>query len=699
MTPSAPSSRIPNLLPGLLLVAVTLGVFWQVSSHDFVLFDDDLYVTKNEQVQQGLTGEGLRWALTATHATNWHPLTWLSHMLDVQLFGLDAGAHHLVNLALHALNALLLYLLLLGMSGRRWPSLWVAALFALHPLHVESVAWVAERKDVLSTLFGILTLLAYVGLVRRPGVGRSLLVLLLFALGLMAKPMLVTLPFVMLLLDLWPLRRLDGDGAVRPARLLLEKVPLLLLCAGSCVITVLAQSAGGALRSMEQLSLGTRVGNALNSYAWYIGKLFWPADLVVLVPHPGASLPLWQPIGAGLLLLGVSAVVVARVRTRPWLLVGWFWFLGTLVPVIGLVQVGSQAVADRYSYLPLVGLLIMLAYGAAELVRERPAARPLAAVAAVATVVACSVLTWIQAGVWKDSFTLFEHTLARTRNNFVIHNNLGGALHKSGEIPRAVEQYSEALRLYPDYVVALRNKGAALMELGRRGEAIESFRRIVGILPEDSAAATHLARALTEVGGLAEAEGLLRRAVSLDADNLDARASLAVILAMTGRIPQAIQECRAVLGVDPAQVEANVQLGLILLQQGNEAEAAPLLERALQGQPNHPGACLGLGGLRSRQGQLKQAEELFRRGLQSNPRDPALLLDLGTALARQGLLVEAREPFQQLLALDPRNLQALHNLARTHAEADEMDEARRLWRRVLAIHPEDENARRFLEQP
>ncbi len=377
-----------EILICLFLVLATLTVYWQVGNYEFVNFDDDKYIIENFHVQKGLTRDSVIWAFTATHVSNWHPLTWLSHMLDFQLYGLNPSGHHLTNVFFHLVNTLLLFLVLKLMTGALWRSGLVAALFAVHPLHVESVVWVAERKDVLSTLFWMLTLWAYLGYTKRPGVKRYLVILLAFALGLMAKPMLVTLPFVLLLLDYWPLKRIElGQSAIglpaasqpstianKPGaqafRLLLEKTPMFVLAAVSSVVTFIVQKSGGAVGALETYPFKIRMANALLSYVIYLKKMIWPQNLAVFYPHPGQSLPMWQAAGAGLLLVVVSIAVIRAGRRYPYLPVGWLWYVGTLVPVIGLVQVGDQAMADRYTYVSLIGLFIVVAWGVPDVARS-----------------------------------------------------------------------------------------------------------------------------------------------------------------------------------------------------------------------------------------------------------------------------------------------------------------------------------------
>jgi tetratricopeptide (TPR) repeat protein len=482
---------------GLLWVAVVLlaavfAVYGQTAGFNFVMYDDGKYVTGNAVVKSGLTLAGVRWALTSCLDANWFPLTWLSHLLTVQLFGLNAGAHHLVNVFLHSLNGVLLLYLLHRMTGALWRSALVAALFALHPLHVESVAWVAERKDVLSALFWLLTMLAWCRYAERPGTLRYLLALALFGLGLMAKPMLVTLPFVLLFVDWWPLDRLRRTGrddglphrpaGVTPVRLLVEKVPFLLLSAGSCVVTYIVQRKGGAVNVLDNDSLLYNVANGLVSYVRYIGKMFWPRGLAVFYPLE-ATIPPWQTGGALVLLLCLSLLALRFARRYPYLAVGWFWYLGTLVPVIGIVRVGAHAIADRYTYLPLIGLFIIIAWGGAEVAERLPRGRRLLAAGAAVTAAALSLVAWQQVGTWRNNYTLFEHALAVTDKNWLAHNNLATALVGDGRLDEAFYHVNEALRFRPDYASAYNNLGVIANRRGDPAQTVAAYRRALELEP------------------------------------------------------------------------------------------------------------------------------------------------------------------------------------------------------------------------
>jgi tetratricopeptide (TPR) repeat protein len=509
-----------------MLLGLTLFTYWSVRKYEFVDYDDDRYITANPRIQQGLTLKNAAWAFTAMEVANWHPLTWLSHMADCQLYGLHPSGHHLTNLLMHLVNVLLLFHVLQLMTRARWPSAMVAALFAVHPLNVESVAWIAERKNVLSTLFWLTTMWAYAYYARRPGWKRYLLVAGSFVLGLMSKPMLVTLPCVLLLLDYWPLGRLRAraleDEAAdqtpdqtdqRPSlddlrsnafrrtffRLLLEKAPLFLLAAASSAITMKAQLMDGALGA-KMLTTGARLSNALVSYLSYIYQMVWPTRLAVLYPHPGETLPRWQGITAALALICITILVIRGSRRFPYLVVGWLWYLGTLVPVIGVVQVGSQAMADRYAYVPLIGLFIIIAWGMKDLTRALPFRSYWLAAASALVLIALTMTTRRQLSYWQNSITLFEQTLKVTDNNAIAHNNLGAVLVRKGRLDEGLMHLYEAVRLNPDYGTAYDNIAVTLYQQAnllmqdesRAEEAMALYRRALELKPTFTEAQQHL---------------------------------------------------------------------------------------------------------------------------------------------------------------------------------------------------------------
>jgi tetratricopeptide (TPR) repeat protein len=592
------TNRLPRLVY-LVLIFITLVVFHQLPSHDFINLDDDILVYENPHVHAGLNKEGIAWAFTTFEAYNYHPLTWLSHMLDFQLFGLRPGLHHLTNLLFHLANTVLLFFVLRRMTGALWRSGFVAALFALHPLHVESVAWVAERKDLLSAFFWLLTMWAYARYAERPGLKRYLPVLLFFGLGLLAKPMVVTLPFVLLLLDFWPLGRMkfhqgSNDSPPREPkipifRLVWEKIPLFALAAISIVVTFAAQQKGGALKSLEAFPLTTRIANALVSYVSYIGKMIWPQDLAVYYPHP-ATVPTWQAAGSGLLLICLSSLFILAARKRPYLAVGWLWYLGTLVPVIGLVQVGSQAMADRYTYLPLVGLFIAIAWGVPSLFAGWHHRQSILAIAATILLVSFTVCTWLQLRHWQNSITLFQHTVHVTTNNHFAHNNLGVALAHNGRLDEAISHYSEALRLKSDASEVHINLANVLAAQGSVDEAIKHYFEALRLEPDYDKAHNNLGNALAGKGKVEEAMNHYSEAIRINPDYAGAHYNLGNALAERGNVDEAINHYNEALRIWPDWAGAHNNLGVALEKRGKLKEAIDHYHEALRINPDYPRA-------------------------------------------------------------------------------------------------------------
>ena len=519
-----------KLLICLILVLPTLGVYWEVRNFDFVTFDDYTYVAENPNVQSGLSKSGLVWAFTRFHANNWHPVTWLSHMLDCQLFGLNPGMHHLNNLIFHTANTLLLFLVLGRMTGALWRSAFVSALFALHPLHVESVAWVAERKDVLSTLFWMLTMWAYVRYSERPSPTRYLLIFPFFILGLMSKPMLVTLPFVLLLMDYWPLGRLQstlpekGGKLKTPKlavlRLIAEKIPLFVLVALLSVVTFLAQEE--AVQSLDNFHLKARIANGLVSYAAYIRKMFWPNDLSIFYPYP-QTLQLWQATASGFFLITMTILFVRMGKRRPFILVGWLWYLGTLFPVIGLVQVGTHAMADRYTYIPLIGLFIMIAWGIPDLLGNWLYRKQVLRISAGLLLVILAVCTWLQVRYWKDSIVLFTHAIDVTDDNWMAHNNIGFPLVQQGRNIEAIAHFSKAVRIKPDYAEAHVNLANSYGLEGRFEEAKQHFFDAIRINPDLADAYMNLGVIFARQGNLDKAINHFAAALRVNPDDATTR--------------------------------------------------------------------------------------------------------------------------------------------------------------------------------
>ena len=526
------------------LIAIVLVVFAPVRHHEFLFFDDPLLVTQRPEVLRGLTWQNVWWAFTNGWGCNWHPITWLSHMLDVQLFGLHAGGHHLTSVLLHGANAVLLFGLLQFMTGLVAPSAFVAALFAVHPLHVESVAWVAERKDVLSAFFWMLTLWAWVGYARRPTAARYVAVLVLFVLGLASKPMVVTLPFVLLLLDVWPLGR-----TALGMRLVWEKLPLFALAVAVSVVTVLFQQGCRAVTDLDTLPLGLRLQNAPVSYVAYVAKTLWPTRLAAFYPYP-RSFPAWQVAGAVGLLAGVSLLAWA-LRRRGYVLVGWLWFLGTLVPVIGLVHAGEQALADRFTYIPLIGLFLVVAWGAPDVLRRWPRRRLVLPIGATLVIAACMVAARTQVGYWRNEATVWAHALDVTAGNDLAHNNFGMMLMMEGRIDEAHEHFTEAVRIRPDTAVAHVNLGWVLATQGHPDAALAQYVEALRIDPDQPDAHFNLGIALGKVGRGEEAVFHLEEAVRLRPDRAQYHRVLGRALAERGRSADAIVRYEEALRLAP----------------------------------------------------------------------------------------------------------------------------------------------------
>ncbi|MCU0582332.1 MAG: tetratricopeptide repeat protein [Syntrophales bacterium] len=619
------TTRHWKILIPLVLALVTLVVFWQVRDHEFINLDDEQYVTRNPHVRGGLTAGGLAWAFTTTHASNWHPLTWLSHMLDSQLFGMNAAGHLLVNLLFHVANALLVFLVLNRMTQALWQSAAVAFLFALHPLHVESVAMVAERKDVLSTFFLLLTLWAYWVYSRSPGIARMIPVVALFALGLLSKPMIVTLPFVLLLLDYWPLGRylaserpvphpLPAPGSESPGKkkkqkkkqtaegppappvrkkshaavpwaLVTEKIPLFVLTILSSIVTFHAQQKGGAMSPLDDIPLMKRMGNALIAYASYLIKTFFPQGLAVFYPYP-ASLPAWQVLGSAALICAITIVAVHFRKRFPYVLVGWLWYLGTLVPVIGIVQVGMQSMADRYTYMPHIGLFIAVVWGIGELAGRHASGRKILAAVTGIVFAGLTVATWNQLSYWRNSITLFEHALRVTEQNSLAHLNLGVALNRAGKGSEAAEHYREALRINPNTSGGHFNLANYYSSTGRKDEALLHYREAVRINPRYASAYNNLGLLMMSERRAEEAIPYYRSAVELEPSNAGIRYNYGIALAAAGRLPEAIVQFNSALESRPDYPEAHNYLGMALLMQGNREEGIRHFRQALWLKPD-----------------------------------------------------------------------------------------------------------------
>ncbi len=520
------------LIVYIALTIVTLAVFRQVNRYDFINIDDGVYITENSHIQTGITLEGVRWAFSTTYAEFWHPLTWLSLMFDYQLHGLNSSGYHLTNLILHIMSTLLLFWLFIRMTGAIWKSAFVAAIFALHPLHVESVAWISERKDVLSVFFWMLTLCLYVYYTEKPVIKRYLPVLFCFACGLMSKPIVVTLPLIMILLDYWPLRRFESRKSNWVLWQLKEKIPFFILSAVFAIITIYAQVKPTA--NVKYFSLTSRLANASVTFVIYLEKTFWPHDLAVFYPFPG-QIPLWQISGAILFIFIISAAVIVKAKQLPHLLAGWLWYAITLLPVIGIIQVGCHSMADRYTYLPLIGIAVMLTWGIPSLIKSEDIRKKILFPSGIAVLAILAVFTWQQCGYWKNSTILLCHTLQITKDNYLAHNNLGAVLLDGGKTKEAFSHFNEALRLNPDYPIALYNRGTAYYKMGQDQLAIEDFNKAVHLKEDYADAYNNRGNVYLSLGQYQLAIEDFNRAVRLKPNYVEAYYSRAVVYLNQGR--------------------------------------------------------------------------------------------------------------------------------------------------------------------
>jgi len=632
----------PEVWICLFLLLSTLLIYFQVGTFEFNNYDTSKYVYDNRQVKAGLTAKGIYWAFTTTDYSNWHPLTWLSHMLDVQLYGLNAGRHHLTSLILHIVNTLLLFGVLRRMTETIWRAGFVAALFALHPLHVESVAWVAERKDLLSALFCLLVLWSYTRYVKKPGIANYVPVLVFFILGLMAKPMMVTLPFLLLLLDCWPLRRFHFETAnlfdisarqsFAKGYLLVEKIPLFIVSAVSCVITIFAQRAGGSIGSMDVYPFHIRILNALTAYMSYIGKMIWPAKLAVIYPYD-KLIPVWQTLMACGLIIGITWAAVKYLKSRPWFATGWFWFLGTLVPVIGLVQVGMQALADRYTYIPLIGLFIIVSWGLFELLVRW--SYPVLKFAVIAVVVSGILMTicWQQIGYWKNSVMLFQRAVAVTENNYVAENNLGHALLMDGKFVDAAIHFNNALKINPRFPIAHLNMGLIYARQGEPQKALQSYAKALAGNPNFAVAYNLAGKTHFRLGNSDTAVINYQQALKNDPAYAEAYHNLGNALYRLEKYDQAFASYQQAITIDPVYAEAYNSLGNFWYHTGNSEKALPNFLQAIKINPNFAEAYNGVGAALIRLGESRKAAAFFREAVKIDPDYLAAQNNLNNTLA------------------------------------------------------------------
>ncbi|MGA3179859.1 MAG: tetratricopeptide repeat protein [Verrucomicrobiota bacterium] len=687
----------------VFLALAVLAVFGQTAGFGFVNYDDDVYVYENAKVTSGLTMKGMAWVLSHAECHFYHPLTMISLMLDNQLHGLHAGGYHLTNVLLHGASSVLLFLILRRMTGALWRSAFVAAVFAIHPLRVESVAWVAERKDVLATFFFMLTLGAYVRYARHPdSPGRYLAVAGFFVTGLLCKPTAVTLPLVLLLLDYWPLGRMakanrkaesskqkPDSGEQRSAgvpfwELVKEKIPLLVLAALASVATYFA--VGKAVKSVAQIPIPVRIGNLLVSYVIYLRQMVWPSGLAALYPYPEKNYPVWEIAAAFVVLAGVTGVVLALRGKRPWLMVDWFWYLGMLVPVIGIVQVGGFAHADRNTYLPQIGLNLMLTWAAAEMTRgwrHRRVARAGLSGAILAVLIYCAEA---QTYYWRESESLWRHTLSCTSGNTVAESNLGDALFLKGEKEEAVAQYRKALEINPDYELARNNLGFVLFKKGELEGAIAEYRKALEIQPDDTEAHYRLGIALAGKGDSKGAIAQFEKALEINPGYAEADNDLGTTLCSQGRVEEGIARYRKALELKPGYADAHLNLGVALTKRGQMEEAIGQLEKALEINPGCAEAENDVGMILFGQGRVEEAVGRYRKALELKPDLAEARYNLGTALLGEGDLEGAIACYRQTIRINPRSAEARANLGVALLKKGETKEAIDCWQEALEIN-------------
>ena len=687
----------------ILLAGLTFGVYAQVIEFEFTNFDDDNYVTNNPVVKKGLSLEGLEYAFSITKDKKayWHPLTWLAHMLDCQLFDLNAGMHHMSSVLLHILNSLLIFIVFNYMSGAFFPSAIIALLFALHPLSVDSVAWIAERKNVLSTLFWLLTMLAYIHYSQKPGIVRYLLVFLVFILGLLAKPMLVTLPCALLLMDYWPMNRIGllpahANGPRFPKtdlpKLIFEKVPFLIISFFAVFISSHSLKVLGVYVATARVPMSLRIENAIVSYVKYVGKIIWPTNLSVYYPFP-AAIPIWQVLSAAVVLIVISALVTWQIRSRPWLSIGWFWFLGTLFPVSGLIQGGLwPEMADRWAYVPQIGIFIMVAWPISIWASTNTTQGKVTVAATGMLLFVFSAATWSQIGFWKNSKVLFYHAMAVTGENVITHRNLGNAFHQEKDYDRAIEHYRKGIKINPRHPDLHIHLGDALLATEANAEAMHHYKTAAELNPKD-------AYSLVQVGALLKDEGnphgaikYLKKALAIDSNDVWARHNLGLAIAATGDFKAAENEVLKALSMEKDKSEGLYSVGAFYGKYGKQNEAMEYLEKALQVNPEHQEANYNLGIIAVGQNRNKNAEQYFLKTLTTNPKHIDAFNNLGLLYSKTNRPGKAIEQYEKALEIAPQDTLVRFNLADAMLMKNQAPEAIDQFSKILEIDPEHEGA-------
>jgi len=686
----------------LLLIILTTAVYAPVRHHNFINFDDGLYVEANRHVQAGLTADSVKWAFSVTKVDErayWHPITWLSHMLDCQIFGVDPGYHHLSNLFYHIINILLLFLVFTHMTGELWKSAFVAALFAIHPLNVDSVAWIAERKNLLSTAFWFFTMSAYIYYARSPSLRRYLLVLAGMAAGLLAKPMLVTLPCVLLLMDFWPLNRTTFSWQEQKAdnrfpkaslyQLIAEKMPLLILSAISTALSVVSLEHSDQFVTHDTIPMGLRVENAIVSYIRYILKILWPRDMTIFYPYPKA-IPVWQTFGALLLLIAAFLIVFMMARKAPFLAVGWLWFIGTLVPVSGIIQGGRwPAIADRWTYVPAIGLFMIAGWGGAALIEKISRKKLPKIILASIILVPLIILSNLQVRLWKNSITLFSHAIEITKDNSLAHYNLGVALGKAGDLNRAISHYHAALKIDHKNASAHVNLANALAQKGALDEAITHFDTALSLEPKDEYTHTNLGKALVIKGELDEAVHHFTIAIELNPRMDAAHVGLGNVFATQKKLNKAIEHTLTALEINPKNEVAAENLGKLMFQKGNIAESTRYFKKTLTINPNNDEAKVHLKRLFDIQKKIDDQAAKISEAIHSNPNDPLLYIQLGRLYQSTGYYDLAISQYEKALSIKQDSTPALYALGITYSLKGAYAQAIDSFKKIITNEPDN----------
>ena len=674
-----------------LLIIVTCFAFAQILNNGFINYDDNGYVTKNNHIRSGISVETIIWSFESFEQSNWHPFTWISHAIDCSIFGLDARYHHAMNLLLHLLSSIILFYLLERITRSMWQSAFVAIVFAIHPLHVESVAWIAERKDVLSGLLWMMTIYAYIAYRQTPTTGKYLITLSIFVFGLLAKPMLVTLPFVLILLDYWPIKYLKlstnkkGNNLSSLAQNIRDKIPFFLLSLISSIITYIVQQHGGSMAESDSLSFQDRVSNAIVSYTKYIWKTILPIDMAIFYPHPGSNVALLEICISTLILTIITTFVWKQRFQQPYLIVGWLLFIGMLIPVIGLVQVGLQAMADRYIYLPIIGLSIMTAWGVPTLIQRLQSSRYILTGLFLIVTVAMLLTTRVQVQYWKDSITLFNHALAVTSNNHLAHNNLGVELADSGKHTEAVAHLREALRIRPNEILIHSNLARSLVALGERREALDHYNWILNRVTEDPLLHRRIGDVLADEGRTNEAISHYIEAIKLDSTDLSSRYKLALLYTQQLKFDEGKNQCMFLLKFEPRNSKAHEVLGIIAGKQQLNEEAFKEFFEAIRYDSMNADAYNDLGILYERIGKSDEAFETFQKAVYINPQHFEAQSNLGSALVKKGQYPEAVVHWIRAFELNPTSVDVRSNLGKLYTIQGKIAEATEQFKEALHL--------------